>query len=517
MKDGLIRMVSIGVSAAIALSCTYFVPQLHDYRPWLESDALPFAMWFSDDTEAVAALPEFGASSQLATQNNTDEAPETGLSTQLLPEPVSDPGATNDESKDELPTPEQPEIAPTKPAEKEELKKAEPKVVISPREFEGITQEFEDPSGKALDHFYESLQATALKKKQTVTRITHYGASVIGADGMTSIARRKLQARFGYAGKGWVNMTAGWKWYRQKDVVFRDKGWKSRVITQGALKNGHYGYGGVAALSWGGALSSYKVHADTLELYYLKHKGGGDVLLKVEGGAEKLINTRSETSEDAHETIKAEGKGPHKFIVRAKGKGQAHLYGVTLESSGPGVVYDCLGMIGTRASRILNYDEAHLKQTVAYRKPNLQIIMYGGNELADRRMNLRVYEKKYRNVIQRIRSGRPEGSCVIMTPVDHGERVRGRVKTVPLLKKVITIQQRIAKDFGCGFFNTWKAMGGEGAMGRWYRAKPRLAWGDYAHLTRDGDRVMGAMIYKAIMKGFSDWLAKKESTPKMAP
>jgi len=174
-------------------------------------------------------------------------------------------------------------------------------------------------------------------------------------------------------------------------------------------------------------------------------------------------------------------------------------------------------MIGTRASRILNYDEAHLKQTVAYRKPNLQIIMYGGNELADRRMNLRVYEKKYRNVIQRIRSGRPEGSCVIMTPVDHGERVRGRVKTVPLLKKVITIQQRIAKDFGCGFFNTWKAMGGEGAMGRWYRAKPRLAWGDYAHLTRDGDRVMGAMIYKAIMKGFSDWLAKKESTPKMAP
>jgi hypothetical protein len=50
-------------------------------------------------------------------------------------------------------------------------------------------------------------------------------------------------------------------------------------------------------------------------------------------------------------------------------------------------------------------------------------------------------------------------------------------------------------------------MGGEGAIGRWYyRSKPRLAWGDFAHLTKAGDRVLGAMIYKALMKAFSDWL-----------
>lgn len=494
-------MISIGLTAALVLSCTYFVEQLHDYRPWVYGEELPFAMWFDDDAKARETLPDFGSSSQLAKEDTTGQEKAMGLSTSLLAEA----GEENESVEEELAPPKAPEAPPEPPTKSPEKKK--PRVQISPKEYEGITQEIEDPGGAALVHFFESLKATALKTDNKITRITHYGASVIGADGMTHVARRKFQARFGHAGKGWVNVTPGWHWYRQKDVVFKSRGWNSRTITQGALKNGRYGYGGVAALSWGGGKASFEVHANQLELYYLKHKGGGEVLIGVEGGGEQIINTRSEQLEDAHAIFKVEGKGPHKFIVRAKGKGQAHLYGVTLESPGPGVVYDCIGMVGTRASRILNYDEKHLSAQVAYRKPDLQIIMFGGNELVDKRMNLKAYEKKYRKVVSRLRAGRPEASCMMMTPVDHGERVRGRIITVPLLKKMIPIQQRIASDLGCAFFNTWKAMGGEGAIGRWYyRSKPRLAWGDFAHLTKAGDRVLGAMIYKALMKAFSDWL-----------
>jgi len=71
------------------------------------------------------------------------------------------------------------------------------------------------------------------------------------------------------------------------------------------------------------------------------------------------------------------------------------------------------------------------------------------------------------------------------------------------------VQQRIAEQNGCAFFNTYEAMGGEGTMGRWYyKVKPRLAWGDFAHLTKAGDRVLGAMIYKALIKGFADFIAR---------
>ncbi|MFT5433558.1 MAG: lysophospholipase L1-like esterase, partial [Myxococcota bacterium] len=291
------------------------------------------------------------------------------------------------------------------------------------------------------------------------------------------------------------------------------------TITQNALSGsrygkGRYGYGGVAGLGWG-AKSSYRVYAKRMELYYLEYPKGGNLEVTIDGGEPIPFSTRGEKEIDRYKVFEAEGKGEHTFVVRSRGGGNVHAYGVTLENDGPGVVYDCIGLIGTRASRVLNFDEAHLTAQVKHRNPNLQIIMFGGNELVDKRMNLSVYEKKYAEVIARLRAGAPNASCMMMTPVDHGERHRGRVRTVPLLKKMIPIQQRIAEQAGCAFFNTFEAMGGEGSIGRWYDAKPRLAWGDFAHLTRAGDRVLGAMVYKALMKGFADWLeAKKtEETP----
>ena len=47
-------------------------------------------------------------------------------------------------------------------------------------------------------------------------------------------------------------------------------------------------------------------------------------------------------------------------------------------------------------------------------------------------------------------------------------------------------------------------MGGEGSSGD---GTERFDVGDFAHLTKKGDKVMGAMFYKALMKGFAQWLA----------
>jgi lysophospholipase L1-like esterase len=172
-------------------------------------------------------------------------------------------------------------------------------------------------------------------------------------------------------------------------------------------------------------------------------------------------------------------------------------------------------MIGTRSSRLLNYDPEHWARQVAHRNPDLQIIMFGGNEVGDSG-SLATYEEKYREALQRLRAGAQAASCLMMTPVDHGERKRGRIRTVPRLLRMIPIQERLAKEMGCGFLNTFEAMGGEGAIGRWYYdVRPRLAWADFAHLTPAGDQVLGAMIYKAIMKGFSDWL-QRGTTPQAA-
>jgi hypothetical protein len=46
-------------------------------------------------------------------------------------------------------------------------------------------------------------------------------------------------------------------------------------------------------------------------------------------------------------------------------------------------------------------------------------------------------------------------------------------------------------------------------MERWFRSRPRLAFGDFRHATPAGYRVLGNMFYKALLEGFSDYLAAR--------
>ncbi|MFT7624293.1 MAG: lysophospholipase L1-like esterase [Myxococcota bacterium] len=561
-RQALVKMVVVGISTCLGLSLTYAVPVLDAYRPWVPGEPVPFAMWWGGNPkpdDEVEVAEEFLAEARAAEAEGEEEdgvlAPPPTVEAIEPPSPVVVPGPVVEPAPVVLPAPvvqPAPDNATavvednatvvsdnatvvsdnatvvsdnatvasdnaTQPTDNATVVPPAPKrptVVVDAKEYEGITREIEDPSGKALDSFYASLEKTALRQAGAVTRISHWGASVIGADGMTSVARRKLQKRFGSAGKGWVNMAPGWDWYRQKDVVFKSTGWRGKTVTSHKLKrasfgNSRYGYGGVAAVGYRGAKSTYRVWAKRLELYYHAYQKGGDVSVSIDGGEPQIISTKADTAVDGYAVIEAPTDGEHTFEVKAAGGGVAHVYGVTLERDGPGIVYDCLGMIGTRASRILNYEPEHLAEQVSHRNPDLQIIMFGGNELQDHGMNMRLYEEKYERVIQSLRAGAPNASCLMMTPVDHGEKVRGRVRTVRMLLKMIPAQQRIAERQGCAFFNTFEAMGGEGSIGRWYyKIKPRLAWGDFAHLTKAGDRVMGSMIYKAIMKGFAGYLSR---------
>ena len=70
---------------------------------------------------------------------------------------------------------------------------------------------------------------------------------------------------------------------------------------------------------------------------------------------------------------------------------------------------------------------------------------------------------------------------------------------------MVPIQRSIAASVGCAFYNTFEAMGGDGASGRWY--KSGLMSGDFAHMTSKGNKVLGVMFYQALLKDFAHWLS----------
>ena len=231
--------------------------------------------------------------------------------------------------------------------------------------------------------------------------------------------------------------------------------------------------------------------------------------MRADGGEAQTVDARSPKDADAVLTVRVKD-GPHALEIKGAGGGAVRIYGVVLERDRPGVVWDSLGMKGVRSWKLLNPDPQHWKRQLALRRPDLMVIMLGGNDLVERGTGPQWYKRRFREVLRRFRESRPQAACLVLAPVDHGERHRGRVRTLPVLKRLLPMQREAAIAEGCAFFDTVAAMGGYGAAGRWRKKRPPLMEGDWAHLTRFGSRVLGTRIYRALIAGFVRYLKSVE-------
>lgn len=397
-------------------------------------------------------------------------------------------------------------------------------VAAAPAETRGLVRRIEDPSGAALDPFYEALLAAALREPGAVARVAHWGDSTIASDDITSTLRRRLQRRFGDAGHGFVLVAKGHLPYHHRNIRHRGRGWKLFQLIQGRRRDGRYGPGGVLFTSWGGARAFFGTaksgainrEAGSFEIFYQAHPRGGRMRIDLDGEKLEVLSTRHDRVEDRWREIDVD-EGPHLLRVEALGGGQLRLYGVAMENAGPGVVYDSLGIVGARAWRMLNYDADHFERQVEHRDPDLLVLEFGGNESEDTNLTRGWYERKLTEVVRMVRAGKPEAACLLLSPVDQGRRgPDGEIVTVPVLHRIVEAQRNVAAAEGCGFYDVFSAMGGGGAIGRWHQVEPRLAWGDHSHATPEGFEVIGNMIYKALLAGFDDYLSR-EGLPAPGP
>ena len=81
--------------------------------------------------------------------------------------------------------------------------------------------------------------------------------------------------------------------------------------------------------------------------------------------------------------------------------------------------------------------------------------------------------------------------------------------SVPTIPRLVGIQQTIAGEMSCGFFNTYLAMGGPGTMGRWYEAEPRLVGGDFIHPMPGGAKIVGNLLYQALFDAYNQYKVRR--------
>jgi lysophospholipase L1-like esterase len=382
----------------------------------------------------------------------------------------------------------------------------------------------EDATGHALDAFYASLGKTLRGEPGAVTRILHYGDSMVASDYVSGTMRRRFQERFGDAGHGFILLANGWEWYFHNDVEHKSSdGWAMSRITGPFAGDGLYGLGGVsfhtrdvATASFGTAnRGDFGKSVSRFDVYYLEQPAGGDFQILVKGQEPVVVHTRGPEKVSRVASVKVPD-GPAHMTLRTLGGGDVRAFGVAMERDSAGVVYDALGALGGRASLWEQMKAEHWKDQLSLRKPALVILMYGTNESEAGAVNEAQYRKSLGQLVDRIKEAAPDASVLVAAPPDRAQRAEsGELGSSKIIKRIVELQRDIAKEHQVAFWDTWTAMGGEGSMATWY--KKGLCGGDLTHPTPKGAQVLGDLFTTALLTGYSAYASTHKEAPLLPP
>jgi len=363
-----------------------------------------------------------------------------------------------------------------------------------------------------LKAFYQALWRTESKLPGAVTRILHYGDSPVTADSITADVRSLLQEHFGDAGHGFILVAKPWAWYGHRGVEVSGKGWHIEPASQSRARDGFHGLGGVSFQGNPGASSHFVLKDDhaRVEVNYLGQPGGGLLRITAEGRGIGELDTNAPAKNPGFQTF-ALPPGAHSIDLGVE-RGPVRLFGVSFEKDGPGVIYNSLGLNGGQVQVVVRYfDKPQWTLELQHERPDLVVLNYGTNESVFAEYIERYYAGELREVIGRVKAAVPDASILVMSPMDRGQRdSSGQITTVPTLPRLVEIQQKIAAEMDCAFFNTFQAMGGEGTMGRWYESQPRLVSADFMHPLPGGARKVGVLLDQALETGYRQYQARHQ-------
>ncbi len=381
-------------------------------------------------------------------------------------------------------------------------------LVIDPRQQQ-IFVPIHDPSGEAMAPWHDALRAAASGQGQA--RIAWFGASHTSADIWSGHVRRVLQERYGEAGHGYLLPFRWHGGYRHQDINMRStKGWtvhRHRMLDP--VPEGDYGLGGVAVSSddvnqWMEVrtctdnVCGRKV--DRIEVWVRKQPGGGTLLARIDGKMHQIPTASKKRS--VHFERFTVPDGGHELRLSPKGDGEVFVYGVVFARSAAGVQVDQLGIPGMRGKILLNWRERPWRTQLQQRNPHLVILAYGTNAVGDAGAPISRFRASWRRVLERVRAAAPKAACLIVGTTDRPTKPdeEGRRFHRPRLDLVNEAQRAVAAEYGCGFWDAYAAMGGQGSMLRWVGAG--LASRDHVHLTRAGYELKAERLLAALLEGY---------------
>ncbi len=175
------------------------------------------------------------------------------------------------------------------------------------------------------------------------------------------------------------------------------------------------------------------------------------------------------------------------------------LLGISLDNNSPGIVYNAIGVNGSKLNSYLRcrlYEE-HLGVI----DPQLVIFSIGTNDAYTTHFNVEVYRREYRQLLDSTLKAAPNTAILLTVPNDSYLYRRYVNINTEKMKKVIF---DLAKEYNCGVWDFYSIMGGLNSSQAWYALD--LMKYDRIHFNRKGYTLKGELLFSAFLKDWEKYL-----------
>lgn len=384
--------------------------------------------------------------------------------------------------------------------------------------------QYPEDNAPILEPFFSALNN--IDKQENIIRILHYGDSQIEGDRITGTLRDKLQKQFGGYGAGTVPVfdpsdirssitlksSENWVKYATfgglyKKAHTRKFGMQAQFFRMAALKDSLNNEIAGTKSAWIKFYQNKVGYAgtrkfDKVSLYY----ANATQKVKIRIYEKDILIIKDSLAAGTSFAYKSwpidsiKGYLKFEFIT----SGNLDVYGIGFDSK-TGIEVDNISMRGSSGLDLNKIEPEYLANQLSVLNTKLIILQYGVNVAPNEIENYDYYEKAYYSELKKLRNNLPGISILVIGISDVSTKKDGDYITAPNIIKIRDAQKNAAYKAGCAFWDLFEAMGGENSMPGWVNAKPALAQKDYTHFTASGAKIVGTMLYNALMSEYLNY------------
>lgn len=386
-----------------------------------------------------------------------------------------------------------------------------------------------------LDNFFASL--INIYDDKSLVRVVHYGDSQIEGDRISEYLRTRFQGRFGGCGVGLVPMfekqafrstlttdfAPNWSRY----AIYGNDATKKKGLRYGLLA-ASYRYSPVIPKDSVASSKIYKswvrfketsnhgadhknTQIENIKILYSSPISRINADFKIEPTGSKSDSTISQSLGYANNLNVFQQAIPTKFkklTINFESSEGAELYGVALDCDA-GVALDNVALRGSSGVEFTKMESSFLRQQIKDMNVKLIIMQFGVNVVPNVLSDYTFYENLLYQQLRFLKSLSPDLTILVVGVSDMARKQGTGYSSYPNVPKIREAQKRAAFKTGCAYWDLYEAMGGHNSMLSWVSNKPALANKDYTHFTARGARLVGEMLYNALMKEYDSFKKRK--------